>query len=116
MELQPELRDLKGKNVKFDINKALKEKKKNEILDMYSKETGLSIDMLNNIWNFCESAPEKTIKQMKLGKLKCKNLPKRKIYKDGEILESATVRELTQDELKKIYEPVKTNKIEEIQE
>lgn len=117
--LKPELRDLKGRPYKVDINKTLKEKKKAEILEIYSQETGLSIDMLNNIWNFCEKADEKVIKQIKNNKYKNKNLPKRREYKDGEILETATVRPLTEEELKKIYEPPKieeTLKIEEIKD
>lgn len=102
------IRELNGKKRNLDINKILKEKKKNEIIDIYVGETGIPRNILENIWNFCEKMPEKTIKQIKKGQYKNKNnkfKPNRPHFKDGTILNTVTVRELTQEEIDNYKKP-----------
>lgn len=113
----PVKRDLK--NGEIDINKLIKNKKKEEILEIYAKETGLPIALLSNVWDFCEKTPEKTLKKIKKNEYKNKVFnPERPVFERGQVLECANVRPLTEDEIKpKIENEIfVSDKIEEIHE
>lgn len=107
-DAKPIKRELSGKPMELDINKVLKDKKKSEILEIYSKETGLPVNLLELVWRFCEKTPEKTLKAIKKGQLKDKHRkfkPNRPHVEDGMIFETVT-----------IGEPKQVNRIEEIKE
>lgn len=95
----PVKRTLNGKIVESDINKLLKDKKKDEVIQLYAQESGLPVCLLEQIWGMCEKLPEKKLKQIKKGQYKNKLFnPKRPEIKDGMVFETATVRDLTEEE------------------
>lgn len=94
-------RNLDGTIHKVDINKTLKQKKRDEIIDIYVEETGLPKALLEQIYTFCEKTPEKKLKQIKKGQYKNKLFnPKRPVLKDGMVFETCSVRPLTEEEIK----------------
>jgi hypothetical protein len=96
-----EKRNLDGTAFNIDVNKALKEKKKKEIIDIYEQETNLPRAMLEQIYSFCETCPEKKLKQIKKGQYKNKTFnPKRPEIVNGMIFETCNVRDLTEEEMR----------------
>lgn len=63
-----------------DIGTALKNIKKDEIIEYYAKQTGHSVEMLNIIWECLEKLPEKKIKALRKNNLKIKNPIKRPVW------------------------------------
>lgn len=96
-EERPTIRDLSGRELEKDVTKSLKQKKKMEMLEEYAKETGLSVDMLNILWTYCEKTPESIHKKMRKGLFKPHQLAKMNTikrnndYKDGETIVSGRI-------------------------
>ena len=114
---QVKKRTVDGREInEIDINKVLKDKKKQEILEIYSAETGLPICLLEQVWTFCETTPEKKLKQIKKGQYKNKTFtPNRPFFENGQVLEACNVRELTEEELNntgKILIPIEDEETE----
>lgn len=95
-----EKRNLDGSTFNIDVNKALKEKKKKEILDIYEAETNIPRVLLEQIYTVCETCPEKKLKQIKKGQYKNKTFnPKRPEIVNGMVFETCSVRDLTPEEM-----------------